>query len=332
MKHFNKIIGGILSLSIIFFLVGCGGGSSESSQGVTYDDIIRDYKVDLLKDELYYFPANTPNNEKVAAQPLKQFDFIFVGHTPGTVEEGQINTDIIPGIYMHMLMYIGKDSDGFAYGVEMNVNADAKLEMKDDGSIHLDGKLFVYCLGSDYNKECPKDEYVWGFEGYDYMWAKRLAPQLHDKLAEHKNELITQIKNDLKAPFLFQLPLNIDMDGFFFRLVNDGRQGGADCTAYMALLLEEVAGVCMDNIHVNAEAMEDYYINDPRGQEVHIAAEDNPFSTEDAFISDLLNSGLFSIVDNTPRQTMCPDERQVVGIPTPDQVFNSPSLVDIAGQ
>lgn len=335
MKHSNKIVGAMLSLLTVIFLAGCGGGESSQTntsdgEGVTQDDIVHDYKIDLLKDETYYFPANTPNDDKVDTQPLKQFDFIFVGHNPNTVQEGQINTDVIPGTYMHMLMYIGKDSNGLAYGIEMNIDADPELEMNMDGTIHLDGQLNVYCLGSDYNKECPKDEYVWGLESYDYMWAKRLTPQLHDNLTEHKNDLMAQIKNDLETKFPFQLPFNLDFFKYDIKLINDGRQGGADCAAYMTLLLEEVAGVCMDDIHMDAEAMEDYYINDPRGQEVHIPAEDNPYSDEDAYISDLLDGGPFSIVDNPPRQTICPDGRKAVGIPTPNKIFNSPSMVEIA--
>lgn len=339
MKRSNKIFGVLLSMLAVIFLVGCGGGSSQTNSdsdndvgSITQDDIIHDYKIDQLQDEIYHFPANTPDNDKVDTQPLKRFDFIFVGHNPGTVQEGQINTDIIPGTYTHMLMYIGKDSNGLAYGVEMNIGADPELEVNLNGTIHIDGKLNVYCLGSDYNKECPKDEYVWGLEGYDYMWAKRLTPLLHDTLMEHNNDLIAQLKNDLEAEFPFQLPFKFDFQNLYLRLIDDGRQRGADCAAYMTLLFEEVAGVCMDDIHMNAVAMEDYYINDPRGQEVYVPAEDNPYSTEDTYLSDLLDSGPFSIVDNLPRQTMCPDERKVVGIPIPDKMFNSPSMVEITAE
>ena len=335
MKRLNEISGIIFLLFAVLSLAGCGGGSSTTDNSfsdetiVTYDDIIHDFKIEFLKDEVYYFPANTPNNEKVSTQPLKQFDFIFVGHDRGTAEEGQNVTDIIPGTYTHMLMYIGKDSDGLAYGIEMNVNADARLEMKEDGTIHIDGQLYLYCLGSDYTKECPKDEYVWGLETYDYLWAKRVTSSLHDSLTAHKDELIAQIKNDLVTKFPFQLPINVDKSKYQIQLVNDGRINGADCTAYMTLLFEEVASVCMDEIHVDADAMRDYYTNDPRGQEVYIPAEDNPLSSEDTYISELLDSGIFSIINNPPRETACPDGREAVGIPTPDKLFNSPSLIEI---
>ena len=139
MKHFNKISAITLFFLLAFFLAGCGGGSSSNNNGnlpsptppieetVTYDDIIHKYQVDRLKNEVYYFPANTPANEKIALQPLSQFDLIFVGHAGSndTSEEGQLTTDIIPGTYTHMLMYIGKDSDGLAYGIEMNVDENA---------------------------------------------------------------------------------------------------------------------------------------------------------------------------------------------------------------
>jgi len=345
MKHFNKISGIILFFLLALFLTGCGGGSSSTDHGnlpsptppteetVTYDDIIHKYQVDRLKNEIYHFPANTPNNEKVALQPLNQFDLIFVGHagSDDTEEEMQLTTDIIPGTYTHMLMYIGKDSDGLAYGIEMNVDENATLEVDEKG-VHIAGKSYVYCLGSDGTKECPKDEYIWGLETYDYLWGKKLKSALYDQLTEHKSELLAQIKTDLENKFPFQLPIGFDLDDQKINLVNDGRLNGADCTAYITLLLEETAGVCMDDIHVNALAMTDYYVNDPRGQSVYIPGEYNPiYPGQDIYLSALLTDFGFSVVNNSPRQTACPDGRKVLGIPTPDQVFHSPSIVEIPG-
>jgi len=341
----------ILSCLILIGLAtgGCGGGSGSNTVStptptvsptqtpddgnqdntvVTQVDILHDYKVELLKNETYYFPANTPNDEKMGIQPLQQFDFIIVGHDIDPTGNKQNSTDLIPGTYTHMLMYLGKDSDGLAYGVEMNVNIDAKLEIDEDGSIQMDGQLFIYCLGSDFNKKCPTDNYIWGLETYDYLWAKRLKPQLHDKLEAHKESVLSRIKQDLQNHFPFQLPLKVDLDNKIFQLINDGRKNGTDCTAYMVLLLEESASVCMDNIHITADEMKEYYINDPRGKKVYIPAKDNPYGI-DIYASDLFTTFGFTLENNPPRETKCPDGRKVIGIPTPQKVFQSPSLTEI---
>ncbi len=342
MYAFIKVPNFLISLLFISLLTGCGGGSSTGSttppdnnqppsqEKVTYDDIIHKYQVDRLKNEVYLFPANTPDNEKVELQALKQFDFIFTGHasTGTTDEETRLTTDIIPGTYTHMLMYIGKDSDGLAYGIEMNVDANATLEVDENG-VHIAGKSYVYCLGSDGNKKCPKDEYVWGLETYDFLWAKELSPALHDQVMKHKNELLSQVKTDLENKFPFQLPIGFNIDKKEIDLINDGRKNGADCTAYIVLLLEKTAGVCMDNIYVDAAEMRDYYIHDPRGQSVYLPGKYNPvFPGQDLYLSDLLTTYGFSILNNPPRQTACSDKRKVVGIPVPDKILHSSSLIE----
>jgi len=343
MKKFTHIGHIYSALLFIALLSGCGGSGNhseqptpapdqnQSEQKVTYDDIIHNYRVDLLKNETYYFPANTPENEKVALQPLKQFDFIFVGHSGShdINEERRLTTNIIPGTYTHMLMYIGKDSDGLAYGIEMNVDGNATLEVGENG-VHIAGRPYVYCLGSDGTKTCPKDEYVWGLETYDFLWGKELAPSLYSQLLKHKNEILTQIKKDLENKFPFQLPINFDLDKKTINLVNDGRANGADCTAYITLLLEEAAGVCMDDIVVNADKMTDYYTHDPRGESVYIPGKYNPvFPGQDLYLSELLTTYHFTVVNNPPRQTQCSDGRKAVGIPIPDKVFHSPSLIEL---
>ena len=56
--------------------------------------------------------------------------------------------------------------------------------------LKLGGRLYVYCLGNDFgDKACPKDMYIHGIETYDYMWAKRLKPDLKKQLMEHENKL-----------------------------------------------------------------------------------------------------------------------------------------------
>lgn len=348
MKYINRLSLLAITLSLIL-LNGCGGGNSTTQNDdgyhntdqnttteetvITMDDVIHGYKVDLLKDEVYYFPANTPFHEKEVIQPLKPLDFIFEGRNPGTPPNGEIGGAFIPGLYTHMLMYIGKDSDGYAYGIEMTGHKDPNVYVKEDGTVHVDGQLYVYCLGSDYNKECPKTEFTWGVLHHgDHLWAKRLAPQLHKTLLEHKAELLNIVKKDLQDIFPFQLPIKLTFKGNFIDIIDDGRANGADCTDYMVTLLEKSAGVCMDNIYIDAKGLTDYFTHDPVGQQVYFAGEYNPFSDNDLYVSEILSQGIYSIRNNPPRQTACADKRQVVGIPVPNKVFHSQSLVDIPGE
>ncbi len=67
-----------------------------------------------------------------------------------------------------------------------------------------------------------------------------------------KNEklLIDTIKSDLKSNYPFQLPFHIGFETRFTKtipIIDDGRKNGANCASYVVSLLEEVAGVCLDN-------------------------------------------------------------------------------------
>jgi len=249
---------------------------------------------------------------------LKRFDLIFVGH--------DFNSSA------SFLTYLGKDSQGFAYAAEMNGDESQNFSVGIEG-IRAGGRLFVYCLGSDFgDKMCPKDEYVHGIETYDYMWAKRLQPELKEKLMKNENRLISTIKEDLISAYPTQLPFCIGLDTAFTKvipLVDDGRQNGADCTAYFVSLFEEVAEVCLDEIRIDAETLESYYLYDPIGQKAKLPAQYNPFSIADIYFSELLSEYGYTFVDNEPRQTSCPDDRVVTCVPTPDLIFDSPSMVEI---
>ncbi len=349
MRYYNKIIQIILSLLIIVFLSNCEKRSNSTDnsndnidqnnifEDITLNNIIHDYKIDLLRNEVFYFTANTRYNEKVAVQPLKQFDFIFTGRNSDKAINGQINDAFVPGLYTHILMYIGKDSDGFAYGIEITGNEDTNGKLRYDGTVAVDGQIYVYCLGSDYNKECPvTDDTFWSVLHHsDYMWAKRLIPKLHQKLIKYKMQLLSIIKNDLQNKIPFQIPVKFMLasnNKYFIDLINDGRKNGADCAGYITLILEESAGICLDEINIDAKALTNYFISDPKGQKIYIARDVNPFESKDIYVSTLLKDHFFSIRDNPPRQTACSDRRKVVGIPIPDKIFNSPSVVNISAE
>jgi len=320
----------LLAFSALFTACGSGNAAKENSARVSYEDIIYNHRIDLLKNEPYYFPSNLPGSETIVSLPLKRFDLIFVGHYQLDPENDltQIVSMLIPGLYTHVLMYLGKDSDGYAYAVEMNGDEDIDFSV-DLSGFHMNGRLYVYCLGSDYTKECPRDEYARGIETYDFMWPKRVEPGLHQRLMGYEKELVATIKGDIQNAFPFQIPLGLDLFGKNIILVNDGRDNGADCSSYITSLFESFASVCLDDVTMQADAFTDYYFNDPKGQKAYLPAEYNPFGTEDIYVSDFLTDYGFHIVNGTPRQTKCPDGRIEVGIPTPQKLFDSPSMVEI---
>ena len=104
----------------------------------------------------------------------------------------------------------------------------------------------------------------------------------------------------------------------------------ADCTSYFTGLFEEVAGVCLDDVRISAAELRDYYVNTQEGQMAKLPERFNFISEGDIYFSDLLENEGYALVDNTPRQTQCSDGRIVQGIPIPDRVFHSGSMVEIA--
>ena len=314
------------SALLAIFLIGCHGDDSIDPLELQ-KRIVIDHEIDRLSDETWYFPARGPGDPQPVDLPLRRFDLIFGGFD---TRSGSTYERIIPGTYSHMLAYIGKDENGFAYGAEMNTDPSRRYSMGLNG-LQVDGRLYIYCLGSDHGaRPCPADLYVFGIERHDFRWAKTLTPDLKSRLMSHENELMATIKQDLDNQFPFQLPFKVTLETAFTReiqLREDGRRNGADCVDYFVSLFEQTAGVCMDEIRVSADEITSYFLNDPEGKTVLLPAEYNPFSQGDQLISDMLTKEGFSIVDNQPRQTTCPEGRIVSGIATPDQVFHSSSLV-----
>ena len=329
MQRFSHTLVLLLFLFSSLIFTAC---TDEETARVTHDEIIKEHKIHRLKDNPFYLHAQTPYAEERATLILKQFDLIFTGANPDRESNGQITGEFIPGLYTHMLLYIGQDSDGFAYGVEMTGTKDAKVKVEENGTVSVGGQLYIYCIGNNNGEECPKTDFTWGVLLHsDHMWAKSLAPTLYTKLKSNKTHLLDIIKSDLANNYPFQLPIKITLtfQGNYVDIINDGRENGADCTDYIAQLFEESAGVCMNDIYIDAKSLTDYFIHDPQGQKVYLGAENNPYATEDAYIYELLGSGAFTLRDNIPRQTACTDKRKVVGIPIPDKTFKSSSLVDV---
>ncbi len=305
-----------------------------SANNITQHDVSSLYAIEYLNDAVYHFPAVYPDTKATVIQELERFDLIFVGYDRDaqSAESDVLRlATIIPGTYTHMLAYIGKDSEGFAYGIEMNSSEDQSYSFGIDG-LEMDGRLYVYCLGSDFGEyDCPEDDHYYGLEFYDFMVAKKLRPESRASLMEHEDELLATIKRDLVNEYPFQLPFHIGYESLFtgvIQLVDDGRVNGSDCAAYLSSLFEEVSGVCLRDSRMNASEIKAYYLNDPVGQQAVIPARFN-FLTDDGAdlpISEALTTHGYSLINNRARKTACADERIVTGMLTPDRMFNSPDL------
>jgi hypothetical protein len=67
--------------------------------------------IDSLTNRSYSYLVKEENSLKYY-QVLERFDLIFVAH-----DNMQNLSFVIPGFYTHVLMYLGKDSNGSAYAL-----------------------------------------------------------------------------------------------------------------------------------------------------------------------------------------------------------------------
>jgi hypothetical protein len=292
--------------------------------------------IEKLKNDIYYFPAKKFNSSEIVYQPLERFDLIFVGHDINKSSKQfdmlQNMSALVPGRYTHVLAYIGKDVNGFAYAVEMNADENQTFSIDYNG-LNIGGELYLFCLGNDFGmNQCPYDTYHYGLKSYDYMWAKRLKPKLKKQLFTYEDKLLAIIKDDLINKYPFQIPVDLSLKTPLNKiapLVEDGHQNGSDCVSYFVSLFEEVAKICFDDIRMDALQLRSYYLYDPIGKKAMLPAKYNPVSHENIYMRKLLGELGYSFVNNSPRQTLCSDGKMVIGIPTPDLLFNSSSMVEI---
>ncbi|HHH19937.1 MAG TPA: hypothetical protein ENK86_05470 [Campylobacterales bacterium] len=290
-----------------------------------------------LEDRPYYFPTKASIQSKITYQVLQRFDLIFVGHDPQQSPEisdaKRINLAYaIPGHYTHVLMYVGKDSNGLAYAVEMNADKDQTFRVT-PYELTVGGQLYLYCLGSDYAaRSCPNDTYIYGLETYDYMQAKRLEPRLYQQLIQQEAGILSVMQEDLEQGYPFQIPVHFSLETSLSKaipLIDDGRQHGADCVSYFVSLFEEVAGVCLDEVRIGAAELTEYYSKSEEGRKALLPARYNFVHHETIPFRTILNELGYRLVDTPVRQTRCSDQRTVQGIATPDRLFRSSSTVAI---
>lgn len=318
-------------LSICFF--GCGS-NLRNIESVTVLPNIYD-----LKNETYYFASKKLSNSVVKFQPLERFDLIFAGHDIdldlNDYDKIQNLSALTPGRYTHVLAYIGKDNQGHAYAVEMNVDKKQDFKLSLSG-LKVSGRFYLSCLGADFNHDtCPSNSYTYGLNSYDYMEAKRLKPVLRKQLMAYENQLIESMAVDLSKHYPFQIPLDINFKTISNKaayLVDDGRKNGADCASYFVSLFEEVANICLEDTHINASTLSTYYQNNPIGKKALIPQEYNPVLKRTESLNNILGELGYTLFDNLPRQRSCSNSKTVKGIPMPNLIFNSPSLVSIKTQ
>ncbi len=307
----------ILSIMLLF-LTSCGDDIPQQYA------IEKHYTLDRLHDERYLFPAKPESTAPIRYLPLERFDIIFAGHDYNSSSAEFAYAT--PGRFTHALLYLGKDAEGFAYGVE--INTDGNEEYRFDASgMHIDGHLYIYCLGSDYGERaCKEDLYIHGLETYDFLDARRLIPALRTTLMRQRERIMETIHTDLKRRYPAQLPFHIGAETVLTKtipLIDDGRADGADCTSYITSLFEEVGGICLEEFKMDAAEIEAYYRDDPAGQKAILLAQYNPFSNEAIPFSELLGSGGFRLVDPLSPQNGCDSK---TGVPVPDKLYHSPSL------
>ena len=290
-----------------------------------------------FQDEIYFFPAKKTTNSPLIYQKLKQFDMIFTGYDVNASLKKfnwyQNIAALIPGYYTHTLMYIGKDINKFAYAVEMNQDKNRTFSIDFEG-MHIGGGLHLICLGSDYGKcPCPNVKDSFTFKGYDYYWARRLKPKYNNKLTLHKNQFLSTVEKDLHAQYPFRVPFDFSMMtpiNKIVHLIDDGHRNGSDCVSYFVSLFEHTTRICFDNIRINAKELQRYYLYDPLGQRAMLPSKYNPTTDKDIPVKEILEDMGILFVDNPSRSVPCDDGiKTIVGIPTPDMLFNSSYLQNV---
>lgn len=292
------------------------GLSMPFTPALAYEDI------HSLRDAVYHFPANYTPREPTVYLPLKRWDIIFTGdhvNKPGELIDSENINRLIPGPFNHIMIYMGKDSRGLAYAIELNTGSFDDAE----GGIRL-----VY-LGSDYGViRHPLFQYMQDRKLMDRRWAMRFRDDIRSQLEAASDVLLARLKSDLVLGFPYQLEFT--HSGSLFdpevRIVDDGFEGGAGCSDYWTTLFEEFAGVCMKGVRMTVEDLENYFLTDPEGQQAYAPPEISPFA-DPLTIATILGLGYYAVPDE-PHVFSC-DQSQESGLVIPALMMDSPMLEEI---
>lgn len=279
-----------------------------------------------LADETYLFPAVDEESNAITPLPLQRWDFIFVGDredipiSPG--DESQ-HSNLIPGRYNHLMIYLGRDKEGIPYAMEMTTFFDP------DGYDLRPVRLPEYQLFDNNSEALPLPVVSKSLWSHATRWAMRLTEENLVALQQKEPELIASLEKDwlFRINYQMEYEWSGDFKDTTVYLVDDGVERGAGCTDYWLSLLETHAGVCIKGSRMSAEEIEDYFRSDHLGREAIIPEELNPFPFS-LYVRDLFSMG-FKLVNPEPHLFSC-DGSSETGISIPGMLLHSPQLEEIS--
>ena len=274
-----------------------------------------------LKDQVYYFPANYSIDDKTVFLPLRRWDLIFTGdhiNQPNdTIDRENIN-NLIPGPFNHLMVYMGKDTSGLAYALELNIL-----------SLEQGGTLSLICLGSDFGiLRHPDTSYIHDKNRMTNRWARRFVDSAYGQILMNEDLLLEKLHNDLIMGFPYQLEVQYSgnlLDRNIY-LIDDGFEGGSSCSDYWTTLFELYADLCIKNARMGVEEIVDYFRNDPQGSLTYVPPEISPFQGT-VSIRQILSLG-FNVVINNSHVYSC-DNTEETGIVLPFLIMQSDMLEEI---
>lgn len=134
--------------------------------------------------------------------------------------------------------------------------------------------------------------------------------------------------NDLITGFPYQLEIEHSgnlLDRNIY-LVDDGFKGGAGCSDYWTALFEEYAGLCIKNVRMTTNELEDYFHNDSQGRQAYVPPEISPFPNR-VLVRQLLDLG-FRAISVSPHVHAC-DGSEESGLVLPYLIMESDMLEEI---
>ncbi len=284
-------------------------------------------QLNQIKNESYLFAGIQPGSNEITPLPLQRWDIIFMGDLkddPLTPAFNEAENNIyIPGDYDHILIYLGRNSVGTAYAMELTHSF--VHEIVDFRLIRLP-EFYNALSESDNIPTAVVTKPVWQYQN---RWSKRLIPSELEKLVLNEKALLHNIEHDWLNLFPYQLEYEWsgDFNDKKIYLVDDGLQNGASCTDYWLTLFESIGGVCLHNARMNAGELNQYYSNDSDTAQTPLPASLNPFDftiTTNA----LLNFFNFELIDPPAHIFSC-DATQETGVAMPGRLIASPQLEEI---